>query len=100
MPGGLFATQLKVHAGRNEPKIRNDVLLDPWMDLGGKWQRNVKVLITIFGDECQNASHTAKPLELGITEISNTRIAVARKRVESGKSVYVGLNTTESQNIY
>src|SRR3546814_15930252 len=53
MPGSLFATQLKVHAGRNEPKIRNDVLLPPWMNLGGKWQRNIEVMITIFGDECQ-----------------------------------------------
>src|SRR3546814_20172620 len=42
MPGSLFATQLQVHAGRNEPKIRNDVLLPPWMNLGGKWQRNIE----------------------------------------------------------
>src|SRR3546814_7374986 len=59
MPGGLFAIQLKVHAGRNEPKIRNDVLLHPWVDLGGKWQRNIEVLITIFGDE-RSEEHTSE----------------------------------------
>src|SRR3546814_18163287 len=33
MPGSLFATQLKVHAGRNEPTLRNAVLINPGMTL-------------------------------------------------------------------
>src|SRR3546814_14250633 len=81
MPGILFATQLKVHAGRNEPKIRNDVLLHPWMNLGGKWQRNIEVLITIFGDECQTDKTPTKAMELGIKEIRTRERRVVKEGV-------------------